>query len=128
ERELHSGGGFHREAEEAKRTPGSHSRVELAERPRRSVARVGEDRLPLGDPLFVELLEAVEGEVALAADLDELRGIALVQAERDVAHGAQVRRHILADPPVPARGSGDEHPVAVCQTDRGAVYLELRRV
>ena len=118
-------GGSGGEAEEAQRALRGHGGIELAQRARGGVARVREDRLAGLRALFVQPLERIEWQIALAADLDEARRFRVVEAEGDVAHRAQIWRDDLADRSVPARRASDEHSVFVGETDCGAVDLEL---
>ena len=53
---------------------------------------------------------------ALTANLDEPRGIVVLETERDVAHGAQIRRDDLANGSVASRRPGG---VEVRVSDRG---------
>ena len=55
----------------------------------------------------------------------ELRERALPQAQRHVAHGAHVDRHVLARRAVAARGGAHEHAVLIGERDGAAVDLQL---
>ena len=100
-------------------------RVELAHGPRRRVARVGEERLAPLPALRVHALEAALRHVGLAAHLEGGRTVPR-QRQRDAADGAQVGGHVLAAPPVAARGPVRQPPVLVDEGDGEAVDLRLR--
>jgi len=113
------------EAEEAQRTTRRLARIELAQRAGRRVARIREDGFTSFRALAVELLELVEREIALAANLEQPRRVRIVEAERNIAHGAQIRGYDLADDAVAARGARHQHAVLVGEAHRGAIDLEL---
>jgi hypothetical protein len=69
-------------------------------------------------------LEVVAAHVDLAAHLQHRRRVA-AQAQRDLADGADVLRHVLAGLAVAARGGLHQHAVLVAQVDGQAVELEL---
>ncbi len=115
----------HGEAEEAQVPLRGDRGIELPERSGRGVPRVGEHRLFGGHARLVELLEAVEGEVDLAADLDHRRRIVGVEPERDVANGAEVGRDVLADRPVAARRAHYQAPRLVREAHGRPIDLEL---
>src|SRR5262249_26652488 len=97
-------------------------RILLPQRARRRVARIGE-LLFFVEP-FVQLLEILFRDVDLAAHLEafDLR----VDAQRQRAHCANVRRDVVAAHAVAARGRARERAAFVQQIDRHAVDLQLR--
>ncbi len=101
-------------------------RVELANRARRGVARVGEGRFLGCGAAFVERFEGGDRQVDLAADFDQLRRVG--DSQRNRADRAQVLRHVLADATVAAGGAADQDAVLVGERDRQPVDLRLGRV
>ena len=93
-----------------------------AQRSGRRVARVHERLLAGGGLLGVDLLEAGQRQVDLAAHLD-LAGLG--DAQRDRTDRPQVGRHVLAGGAVAPGGAAHEHAVAVEQRDRQPVDLRL---
>ena len=90
------------------RAVGGDRRVLLAQRAGGGVARVRRELLVRpGEPL-VQLAEARERQVDLAAHLDDRRRRVAVHPQRDRLDRAQVRRHVLALDPVAARRAADE--------------------
>src|SRR5215210_1735952 len=114
-------------AEDAQRSRGGDPGIQLPDRARRQVARVGERPLSLGLLAPVELLEPVQRYVDLAPRLKHL-GVIPREPLGDRPDGPQVGRNVLADGAVAARGAPHEEPVLVAQGDREAVYLELGNV
>src|SRR6266852_9900404 len=109
--------------------PGSrNSGIQLSQASRRGVARVGEEGIASARPRLVHLLEAIEGEVDLAPNLNSSLRRALVEAQRNVAHGPDVHRHILPDGAIAARRAHDKKLILVGERDSDAVDLELRGV
>jgi hypothetical protein len=80
--------------EEGKAALRGKARVELPQAARGGVARVHERLLAQLERALVDRLEVAARHQHLAAHLEELRRLARVQAQRDRAHGAQVRRHV----------------------------------
>src|SRR5262245_25016120 len=117
-------------ADEGERAGRGDARVELLQRPRGRVPRVGEGRQPGLLPLPVELAERVDGQEHLAPRLEPCRRAAVhrAQAERDAADRADVRGDVLADDAVAARRAARERAVLVDQLDRDAVDLRLADV
>src|SRR5579875_1261012 len=111
------------------RSSGGDAGVELLERARGGVARVGEDGLARLLALTVEATERLERKVDLAACLESGGdGTARPERERHAADGADVRGDILADGAVAARGARCEPAVLVDELDRDAVHLGLAGV
>ena len=117
-----------RVAEETERTRSRDRGVELAETPSRCVSGIREERVTGARTLLVHLLEAVEWKIDLAADCDSLGRCRVGETKRDVSHRAQIHGHVLADDAVAARRPRHQQPVLVRETDRDAVYLELRHI
>ena len=103
-------------------------RVELAQPPRRRVARVHELALPPLPLLFVEAREPVERQVDLTPNLEALRKPVPREPERDGANGAHVPGHVFPARPVPARRGHREAPLLVAQAHRDPVELGLGHV
>ena len=83
--------------EEAQFAPRSDRGIQLAQRARRRVARVGEQRLAGGRPRFIQRHEIGLLHVDLASHLEHRRRLGRVQMERNVPDRAQVPRDVLAD-------------------------------
>ena len=92
--------------------------------PARRVAGIGEDALAGAFAGFVERQEIGPAQIDLAAHFEHRRRGA-DQASGDVAHGLQIRAHVLADRAVAAGRAEDEDPVLVAQRDRQPVDLGL---
>ena len=105
------------------RPVGGEARVELADGPRRRVARVHEGRQAALGAALVERGEVGQRHVDLAADLEQRRGV--LDPQRDRGDRAQVVGDVLADLAVAARRAALEHAVAVEQRDRQPVDLRL---
>ena len=101
---------------------GRHPRVDLAQRARTAVARVGVERQALLLALRVDARELRLGHVDLAAHLERDR---LRQPLRDGPDRAQVGRHVLAGAAVAARRTEHEAAGLVAQADGQAVDLQL---
>ena len=99
-------------------------RIEVSHRPRRGVARVLEERLPLLLALDVHPLEGRARQVNLAADFDP-PGDRLLQAQRNGADRPDVGRDLFAAHAVAARGAAHEAAVLVGERDAEPVDLEL---
>ena len=110
--------------EEAERTRRRDRRVELAQRARRRVARVGED-LPAGRLLpLVEREEGGFGHVDLAAHLADRRHALAAQLVRDVGERPHVG--VTSSPSVPSpRGRARQAAALVAQRTGQAVDLRL---
>ena len=111
--------------EEAERPRRRDRRIELAQRARRRVARIGE-HLPARRLLpLVELEERRLGHVDLAAHLADLRHALAAQLIRNVGERLHVRGHVLAFAAVAAGGGADEPAAFVAQGAGEAVDLGL---
>ena len=97
--------------------------VELAERARGRVARVGERGLAGRRARLVQLGERRARQVDLAAHLDQLGRV--VDPQRDRLDRPQVLGHVLADHPVAAGRPASEDAVLVGERDRQPVDLRL---
>jgi hypothetical protein len=105
--------------------------VLLAERSRGRVPRVRGRLLALRDQSLVQLLEAAERQIDLAAHLEERRRdltVSELHPHRDRLDRPQVRRDILASYAVAARRAAYEDTVLVDQVDREPVDFRLRHV
>ena len=110
------------------RPGGGDRRVLLAERARGGVARVRRDLLAqLRDPL-VQLAEARERQVDLAAHLRDGGQRVAAHLQRHRRDRPQVDGHVLALDAVAARRAAREQPVLVREVDREAVDLRLDHV
>ena len=107
---------------EGEPTTGGHGRVELPQRARAAVARVGVERQPGLLALRVDPGELGLRHVDLATDLQRGR---LGQARRDHGDRPQVGRDVLAGRAVAPGGAPDEPAVAVAEADGEAVDLQL---
>ncbi len=114
--------------EERERPPRGDTRIELAQRSRRCVARIDQQLdLAVGEARgLVVFLEAGSRHVDLAAHLDHVRRVS-AQAQRNGLDRAQVRSHVLARFAVAACGATHEQTVFVAQADREPVELRLDR-
>ncbi len=128
ERQSRIGSRRHRIPEESQSPLRRDRGIQRPQRSRRRVAGIREDLLALLTPAVVELLEAVERHVALAAHFDELGRVRRIEPERNVVDRAEIDRDDLALESIPARGAAHQHPAFVREVDRVAVDLELRRV
>jgi tRNA threonylcarbamoyladenosine modification (KEOPS) complex Pcc1 subunit len=118
---------------EAQATARRDARIELAQAARRRVARVRKQRLALLRAFAVDALELVDAQVHLAAHLHKAwgrieQGLPRLQAQRDLAHRAQVGRDHLAAHPVAARRAHRQDAVLVGQRDRQPVDFQLAGV
>ena len=102
----------------------SGPRVQLADRPRRRVARVRVRRQPLRDPPFVESLELGLRKDDLAANLEPSRR-SVRNPQRNAPNRPHVGRHILTDHAVPPRRPAREPTALVRERHRQPVELEL---
>src|SRR3989442_333285 len=121
-------GRFDVEAEDPQATAARDLGVELAQRARGGVARVGEGGLARLLALAVELYEAGLGEIDLARHLHQPGPALSREPQRPVHHGPQVGRDVFADQAVPTRRADDEEPLLVRETHRGAVDLYFERI
>src|SRR5690606_4715802 len=103
------------------------ARIELAQRPRRAVARVGQHLAAFAPRAFVPGLEGRARHVHLAANLEHARPVLAAQAQRNRLDRAQVRTDVLALLAVAARRAAHEPALLVAQADRKAVELGLDR-
>ncbi len=126
--QLYSVGRGERIAKESERPGSRNCGIELSQASRRGVARVGEKGFAGARPGLVHLLEAIEGEVNLAPNLNASFGRALPEAQRNVAHGPEVHRHVLTDGSIAARRTHHEKLILVGERDGDAINLELRGV
>ena len=109
--------------EEAQGPRAGHRRIELAQRSRRGVARIGED-LAAGRPLpFVQIGEVGLAHVDLAAHLEDRRRAG--DAARDIGEGREVAGDVLAGGAVAAGRAGDEAAALVAERHRQPVDLRL---
>ena len=118
-------------ADHGQRALGGLGGVLLPQRPGGRVAGVGEDALPGGGALGVEVPELLDGDVDLAADLQDLRHRVVIRCGelvRDVGDGAGVGGDVLPHPAVAAGRRADEAAVFVDQVDGQAVDLQLGQV
>src|SRR5439155_20976486 len=117
-------------ADEVEGACGRDGRIELLQRTRRRVPRIGEGRETGVLALAVQAPEGGDREEDLAADLEERRQRSVVrpQTEREAPDGPHVRRDVLAREPVAARRGRAQHAVLVDQLDRHAVDLRLAHV
>ncbi len=110
---------------EAQRPRRGDTRILLAKRAGRGVARVGEN-LAAGRLLpLVQRLEVGLGHVDFAADLEDV-GRAL-QLLRDVADGADVRSHVFPDLPVATGGRKHQLPALDSAASRTGRRSSARR-
>ena len=101
-------------------------RVELAQRARRRVARVGHEGLSLQLTPGVDLLKDAARHIHLAPH-DQAREL-FRQCHGDGADRAQILRHVLADAAVAARRAADKLSIDVFQRNGKAVDLRLNAV
>ena len=115
-------------AVERQAAAGGDRRIDLAQRPRRRVAGVGEETVLALGLATVQLLEGREGEEHLAADLQRRRDALAPEADREVLDGADVRGDVLPGGAVAAGGAAHEATLLVEERDREAVELGLADV
>jgi hypothetical protein len=120
-------GGAERVHPQMERSRRGDARVLLTERAGRRVARVRERPLLVLGQLPVQLLEGLDRQVHLAADLDQVGGVVERERARDVPYGADVRGDVLTGDAVAARRRSDEHAAFVRQGARHTVDLQLAR-
>ena len=104
-----------------KRPFGRDHRVQLPERPGRSVARVRRRLLAGGDLSLRKAREAAEGEIHLAAHFEHRRRALAVRdthAQRNRLDRAQVGGHVLTAEAVASGGPASEDTVLVDERDR----------
>jgi hypothetical protein len=114
--------------DEPQRSRGGDPRILLPQRARGGIAGIREGRLALLHHRCVDIGEAGDREVDLAADLEPLRQVVPVELLRDVGHRAHVGRDVLPRRPVAAGGRAHQPSALVQQRDRQAVDLELAQV
>ena len=115
-------------ADHPERAGGGDSGVLLAQRARRCVARVGEDRLAGLGHRLVETLESLAGQEHLAPNLQQRGDGELLGRGQPVGHrrdGLDVRRDVLAGAAVTAGERPDQAALLVEQVDGQPVDLEL---
>src|SRR5207244_13053842 len=120
-------GRFDVEAEDPQAATARDLGVELAQRARGGVARVGEGGLARLLALAVELYEAGLGEIDLAAHLHQPGPALAREPPRHVHYGTEVGRDLLADQAVPARRAAAEQSLLARATPAGAVGLHFGR-
>ena len=113
--------------EEAQRTRRRDRGIELAQRTRGGVARIGEDLVAGRRLARVDLGEIGMPKIDLAADLRHLRDPLAAQLLRDVADRQRIRGDVLADRAIAAGRGGDELALLIAQAQRQAVDLRLGR-
>ncbi len=113
--------------EEAERTRRRHRGIELAQRARRGVARIGENRAARGRLPLVELQERRFRHIDFAAHLADFGHALAAQLLRHVLERPDVRGHVLADGAVAARRRMDECSALVAQRAGQPVDLRLGR-
>ena len=111
------------EDEDVELALGGHGRILLTERAGGRVARILEGLLVVLLLLTDERGEALARHIDLAAHLEQ--GQRLRERERDAAHGAQIRGHVLTDGTVAAGRADGKAAVAVFERDGQAVDLRL---
>jgi hypothetical protein len=117
----------HCEEKDGERPAGDDGGIELAQRPRGGVARIGERVLAAFDALAVQLLEAVPRHVHLAANRQELG----VVATQPLWHGGDrphLRGDVVAALAVAPRHRAVVDTVLVDDFDREAVELRFTAV
>ena len=95
---------------------------------RRGVTRVRCKLLRRPGEALVQLAEAAEREVDLAAHLDHSGGASPVEAQRDRLDRADVARYVLSLDAVAARRATREHAVLVREVDGEPVDLRLEEI
>src|SRR5712692_584187 len=116
------------EAEDSQAAAARDLGIELPQRSRGGIARVGERGLARLLTLAVQLGEAGLGKVDLAAHLHQPGPPLAREPQRHVDHRAQVGGDVFAHQAVAARGADHEHPLFVCEAHRGAVDFHFQRV
>jgi hypothetical protein len=111
--------------EEIERPRSAHRRIELAQRPRRGVARIDERLLAPRGGLLVQAAESGERHVRLAAHFEQARRRPGVQPQRQRTDRAQVRGDVLPLLAIAARRRTGVHAVHVGRVHREAVELRL---
>lgn len=106
---------------------GYNLRVKLFQRPRAGVAWIGKGLLLIGLSFLVQLVESVQSQVNLAADLEQRWGWAASRFEPqgDAADGPEVGGDIIPGGAVAACGADRQEPVLVTQADGDAIDLGL---
>src|ERR1700730_16094693 len=125
-----AGGPAHHLAEEEgkkmKRPRSRNGSIELAQRARRRVARVGKYLLSLFTLAFIERSEIGVAHVHFAADLTNLRNIHAAKPDGHIPDGSDVGGHVFAFKTVAAGSAAREPPALVAQRAGEAVDLRLR--
>jgi len=109
-------------SEEAQRTLARDVGIELAQRARRGVARIREQRLAGGGLALVHSGEVGVAHVDLAAYLEHVGHAGRVR--RDVVERLEIARDVLALEAIAARGT--QHEAAALVSKRGGEAVDLR--
>ena len=111
--------------EEAQGTRGGDRGIELAQRARGGVARIGEGLAALFGLPLIERGEIGVAHIDLAANLEDFGHVAALKLARNVRDGANVSGDVLALAAVAARGGNHQAPSLVAQRYRKAVDFHL---
>ena len=111
---------------DVERPSGGDARIELANRPGRAVARVGEKRLAVGRAFVVDLLKGRARQIHLAAYFEVWRR-SVVQSQRQRADRLEVGCNVLALRAVTACRADAEATLLVAQHDCQTVDFGLDR-
>src|SRR6056297_665391 len=110
---------------ELQRSRRRDSRVELAQRSRRSISRINESLDALPSEPRIERSESSLGNIYLTADFEPLWKPHSAESQRHGFDGSYVVSDVLACLSIAARGSAHEFPVLVKQAYGGAIELRL---
>src|SRR5579883_3185184 len=110
-------------AKEVQLAAGGDARILLAQRASGGVARIGEK--PAVADLLVQLLEAFDRHIDLAAYLHALGNALAAQLLGNAADRAHVRRPVLANHAIPTRGPDDQAAFLIGQSHRQAIDFKL---
>ncbi len=121
------GGHVHAIGVERQRSRCGDMRVELPQRSRRTIARIGEWPAVLTQHARVVRIEAGLGHEHFAPDFQHPRPATAAQLQQNGFHGAQVGADILAGGTVAAGRALHEYAVFVTQADREPVEFGLHR-
>ena len=111
--------------EEAQGPLGRHRRIDLSQRARRRVARIGVEPLACSFGLGVHGGKGVSGDVDLAAHLDPLGPDLAEESPGNVVDGQQVGGDILTRSSITPRRPAHEASALVEETRRQPVHLRL---
>ena len=114
-----------RVGEEIETSRGDHFGVELAQRSRTGVARIGEQRFLPGGSLLVDGCKGAVGDQGFAAHLHPGRRLVQVQLEWNRRDRAHVGGDVLPLLAIASRGSSHQHAVLVAQGQGVAVDLQF---